>query len=78
LPVNRQQELERIITKYLSEEEKDDVMKTIAQKYIEEGEARGEAKLIQIMIKNGSSVEEIARMTRLSITKINELLKITA
>jgi predicted transposase/invertase (TIGR01784 family) len=86
LPVDRQQELERIITKYLSEEEKDNVMKTIAQKYIEEGEARGEARgktegqaeLVRIMIKNGSSIEEIARMTRLSITKINELLKITA
>ncbi|UCM85884.1 MAG: hypothetical protein LF885_01040 [Rickettsia endosymbiont of Culicoides impunctatus] len=38
------------------------------------GEARGEAKLIKMMIKNGTSIEEIARITRLSITKINELL----
>ncbi|WP_341748625.1 Rpn family recombination-promoting nuclease/putative transposase [Candidatus Tisiphia endosymbiont of Sialis lutaria] len=40
------------------------------------GEARGEAKLIKMMINNGNSIEEVARMTRLSITRINELLKV--
>ncbi|MCC8371828.1 MAG: hypothetical protein LN568_03660 [Rickettsia endosymbiont of Pseudomimeciton antennatum] len=40
------------------------------------GEARGEGKLIKMMIKNGNSIEEIARITRLPITKINELLKV--
>ncbi|WP_341756318.1 MULTISPECIES: Rpn family recombination-promoting nuclease/putative transposase [unclassified Candidatus Tisiphia] len=40
------------------------------------GEARGEAKLIKMMISNGSSIEEVARMTGLSITKINDLLKV--
>jgi predicted transposase/invertase (TIGR01784 family) len=40
------------------------------------GEARGEAKLIKMMINNGSSIEEVARMTRLSVTRINELLKV--
>ncbi|MDN3030967.1 MAG: Rpn family recombination-promoting nuclease/putative transposase [Candidatus Tisiphia sp.] len=40
------------------------------------GEARGEANLIKMMINNGSSIEEVARMTRLSVTRINELLKV--
>ena len=63
-------------------------MRTVAQKYIEEGEvrgksigiqigeARGEARLVKTMIQNGSSIEEVCRMTKLSITKIRELLKI--
>ncbi len=41
-----------------------------------EGRAEGEAKLIKMMINNGSSIEEVARMTRLSVTRINELLKV--
>ncbi|UCM85393.1 MAG: Rpn family recombination-promoting nuclease/putative transposase [Rickettsia endosymbiont of Culicoides impunctatus] len=40
------------------------------------GETRGEAKLIKMMIKSGNSIEEVARMTRLSVTRINELLKV--
>ncbi|MFU7500567.1 MAG: hypothetical protein ACJBCI_02560 [Candidatus Tisiphia sp.] len=36
----------------------------------------GEARLVKTMIKSGSSIEEISRMTKLSITKIRELLKI--
>ncbi|HJD64128.1 MAG TPA: transposase, partial [Rickettsia endosymbiont of Sericostoma sp.] len=40
------------------------------------GEAKGEAKLIKMMINNGSSIEEVAKITGLSITKINELLKV--
>lgn len=42
---------------------------------IQIGEARGEAKLIKMLISNGNSVETISKMTSLSITKINELLK---
>ncbi|MDN3030157.1 MAG: Rpn family recombination-promoting nuclease/putative transposase [Candidatus Tisiphia sp.] len=41
-----------------------------------EGRAEGEAKLIKMMINNGNSIDEVARMTRLSITRINELLKV--
>ena len=41
-----------------------------------EGRAEGEAKLIKMMINNGNSIEEVARITGLSITKINELLKV--
>ncbi|WP_341748515.1 Rpn family recombination-promoting nuclease/putative transposase [Candidatus Tisiphia endosymbiont of Sialis lutaria] len=40
------------------------------------GKAKGEAKLIKMMINNGNSIEEVARITGLSITKINELLKL--
>ncbi|OZG31451.1 transposase [Rickettsia endosymbiont of Culicoides newsteadi] len=40
------------------------------------GRAEGETKLIKMMINNGNSIEEVARMTRLSITRINELLKV--
>ncbi|WP_375329948.1 Rpn family recombination-promoting nuclease/putative transposase [Candidatus Tisiphia endosymbiont of Nemotelus uliginosus] len=39
------------------------------------GRAEGEAKLIKMMINNGSSIEAVAKITGLSIAKINELLK---
>ncbi|MCC8483971.1 MAG: Rpn family recombination-promoting nuclease/putative transposase [Rickettsia endosymbiont of Labidopullus appendiculatus] len=42
---------------------------------IQIGEARGEAKLIKMMIENGNSIEEIAKITKLSVAKITELLK---
>ncbi|WP_425361619.1 Rpn family recombination-promoting nuclease/putative transposase [Candidatus Tisiphia endosymbiont of Ceraclea dissimilis] len=41
LPEAKQSELEQVLTKYLSEEEQGVIMRTIAQKYIDEGEARG-------------------------------------
>jgi predicted transposase/invertase (TIGR01784 family) len=58
-------------------------MRTVAQKYIEEGEARGihigkvegKAELVKLLLKNGNSVGSIAKMTGMSINKINELLK---
>ncbi|WP_341748844.1 Rpn family recombination-promoting nuclease/putative transposase [Candidatus Tisiphia endosymbiont of Sialis lutaria] len=53
-----------------------DGIKIGVQDGIRIGEARGEAKLIKMMINNGSSIEEVARMTRLSVTRINELLKV--
>jgi predicted transposase/invertase (TIGR01784 family) len=40
-----------------------------------EGREEGKAKLIKMMIENGSSIEEIAKMTGLAITRINELLE---
>ncbi len=88
LPEAKQSELEEVLTKYLSEEEQGVIMRTIAQKYIEEGEARGEARciyigkvegkaeLVKLLLKNGNSVGSIAKMTGMSISKINELLKI--
>ncbi|WP_250311324.1 Rpn family recombination-promoting nuclease/putative transposase [Rickettsia endosymbiont of Oedothorax gibbosus] len=53
-----------------------DGIKIGVQDGIKIGEARGEAKLIKMMINNGSSIEEVAKITGLSITKINELLKL--
>ncbi len=76
LPEGRQLELEQVLAKYLSEEEKGDIMKTVAEKYIDEGKAEGKAEVIKMMINNGSAIEEISRLTKLSVTKINELLKI--
>lgn len=78
LSEEQQPELERILTQYISSEEKNIIMRTIAQKYIEEGEARGKAELVHMMIANGVSIENISKMTKLSIVKINELLKIRA
>ncbi|XVN43537.1 MAG: hypothetical protein RCG15_04600 [Candidatus Rickettsia vulgarisii] len=49
-------------------------MRTIAQKYIDEGET----KLVKTMIANGVSIEQIAKMTKMSIARINEVLKISA
>ncbi|MCC8483070.1 MAG: transposase [Rickettsia endosymbiont of Labidopullus appendiculatus] len=76
-------ELEKILKNSLNKEKGEELMPSIAQVWKEEGiqigeargRAEGEAKLIKMMINNGNSIEEVARMTRLSITKINELLK---
>ncbi|WP_250312041.1 RpnC/YadD family protein [Rickettsia endosymbiont of Oedothorax gibbosus] len=79
LPEAKQSELEEVLAKYLSEEEQGVIMRTIAQKYIEEGEARGihigKAELVKLLLKNGNSVGSIAKMSGMSINKINELLK---
>ncbi|WP_425360655.1 MULTISPECIES: Rpn family recombination-promoting nuclease/putative transposase [unclassified Candidatus Tisiphia] len=85
-------ELEKILKNSLTKEKGEELMPSIAQVWKEEGIQIGvqdgikigvqdgirigEAKLIKMMINNGSSIEEIARITGLSITKINELLKV--
>ncbi|WP_425362066.1 Rpn family recombination-promoting nuclease/putative transposase [Candidatus Tisiphia endosymbiont of Mystacides longicornis] len=85
-------ELEKILKNSLTKEKGEELMPSIAQVWKEEGieiglqdgikigeakgRAEGEAKLIKMMINNGNSIEEVARMTRLSITRINELLKV--
>ncbi|SPR03617.1 transposase [Orientia tsutsugamushi] len=38
---SQQPELEQVLAKYLSEEEKGNIMRTIAEKYIDEGRAEG-------------------------------------
>jgi hypothetical protein len=40
-----------------------------------EGEARGKAELVKMMLNNGGSIESISKITGLSIARINELLK---
>ncbi|WP_342259677.1 Rpn family recombination-promoting nuclease/putative transposase [Candidatus Tisiphia endosymbiont of Metellina segmentata] len=42
---------------------------------IQTAEARGEARLVRMLLQNGNSVESIAKMTGLSINEINGLLK---
>lgn len=51
-------------------------LKKIREEGREEGIQIGEAKLIKMMIENGSSIEEVSKITSLSITRINELLEI--
>ncbi|MCC8400275.1 MAG: Rpn family recombination-promoting nuclease/putative transposase [Rickettsia endosymbiont of Platyusa sonomae] len=91
LQEEQQLELEQVLAKYLSEEEQVNIMRTIAQKYIEEGEfrgiqigeARGEARgkaernieVAKNMFSNNYSIPEISRITGLSIQEINNLLK---
>ncbi|MBX9889752.1 MAG: hypothetical protein K2X94_00570 [Amoebophilaceae bacterium] len=41
-----------------------------------EGIQIGEARFLKMMLKNGNSIEEIASITRLSVTSIQELLQL--
>ncbi|KJW06169.1 putative transposase [Orientia tsutsugamushi str. UT144] len=50
---SQQPELEQVLAKYLSEEEKSNIMRTIAAKYIDEGIEIGETKGIAKGIKIG-------------------------
>ncbi|WP_341751766.1 Rpn family recombination-promoting nuclease/putative transposase [Candidatus Tisiphia endosymbiont of Piscicola geometra] len=69
-------ELEKLLTSKLNQQTGTKLMGSLAQHWEQIGEARGEARLVKTMIKSGSSIEEISRMTKLSTTKIRELLKI--
>ncbi len=82
LPEEKQSELEQLLAKYLSEEEKGNIMRTIAQKYIDEGEARGEARgeekkamaVAKNLLKIGVSIDIISTSTGLSKKAIEELV----
>ncbi|WP_341750983.1 transposase [Candidatus Tisiphia endosymbiont of Sialis lutaria] len=90
LPEERQSELEQLLAKYLSEEEKGNIMRTIAQKYIDEGEARGQARgeargeirgeekkamaVAKNLLKVGVSIDIISTSTGLSKKVIEELM----
>ncbi|KJV53005.1 putative transposase [Orientia tsutsugamushi str. Karp] len=75
---SQQPELEQVLAKYLSEEEKSNIMRTIAAKYIDEGIEIGETKgiakgraeaaqgLARNLLKAGFSVEFISETTGLS------------
>ncbi|WP_103896961.1 Rpn family recombination-promoting nuclease/putative transposase [Rickettsia fournieri] len=52
---DKQSELEQIIVKHLSTEEKDDIMRTIAQKYIDQGVQHGIVQGIQQGIEKGKA-----------------------
>ncbi len=51
-----------------------DGVKIGKQEGIKLGEARGKAELIQMMLNNGSSVNDIAKVTGLSVNEIQKLL----
>ncbi|WP_121543475.1 Rpn family recombination-promoting nuclease/putative transposase [Candidatus Rickettsia colombianensi] len=95
----KQAELANIIEKHLNKADQEGLMRTIADKYIDEGIAQGmqigrnegmqigEARGIQIgeakgkyevaknMLSNNYSIPEVSRITGLSISEINDLLK---
>ncbi|KJV70763.1 putative transposase [Orientia tsutsugamushi str. UT76] len=84
---SQQPELEQVLAKYLSEEEKGNIMRTIAEKYIDEGraieigETKGIAKgraeaargLARNLLKAGFSVEFISENTGLSKEEVINL-----
>ncbi len=81
IPEGKQAELEQIIKKGLPEKEGEQIMRTIAQKYIEEGEARGKTEgkiegkieVAKNLLKCGLSVDLIAQSTGLTIEQIGKL-----
>lgn len=84
---DKQAELAKIIAKHLNKADQEGVMRTIADKYIDEGVAQGMQigrnegkyeKTIEVaknMLSNNYSIPEISRITGLSIQEINNLLK---
>ncbi len=76
VPENRQQELEQVITKHLSKTE-ENIMRTIAQKYIDEGEAKGKAErnieIAKAMLADGDPIEKVTRLTGLSKKELERL-----
>ena len=86
---DQQQELGRIINKHLAASEKDNIMRTIAQKYIDEGMEigrlegmekgiergieRGIEKAATNMLKQKLDLKLIAQVTGLSVTELNKL-----
>lgn len=82
---DQQQELGRIINKHLATNETSNIMRTIAQKYIDEGMElgrlegmekgieRGIEKAATNMLKQKLDLKLIAQVTGLSVTKLNKL-----
>ena len=81
VPLEKKQELEQLIVDNLPKEDSENIMKTIAQDYIEQGEARGEARGVEKrnleiairMLQQKSDIKFIASVTGLSS---NEILKL--
>ncbi|AJQ52447.1 Rpn family recombination-promoting nuclease/putative transposase [Rickettsia conorii] len=84
---DKQAELAKIIAKHLNKADGEGLMRTIADKYIDEGIAQGmqigknEGKhertmeVAKNMLSNNYSIPEVSRITGLSISEINNLLK---
>lgn len=83
LAEGKQLELERILGKYLPTEEKDNIMRTIAEKYIDEGIEVGVSKGIQIGEARGKArgkaegKAEIAKKLLLKKYSASDILEIT-
>jgi len=73
----KQAELEQIIKKGLSAKEGEQIMRTIAQKYIEEGEARGRTEgrteVAKNLLKCGLPIDMISQSTGLTLEQIEKL-----
>ncbi|MCC8483944.1 MAG: Rpn family recombination-promoting nuclease/putative transposase [Rickettsia endosymbiont of Labidopullus appendiculatus] len=74
LPEERQSELEQLLAKYLSEEEKGNIMRTVAQKYIDEGRIEEKTTVAKNLLKVGVSIDIISTSTGLSKKAIEELI----
>lgn len=82
-------ELQKILIDSLNKQQGEEIMISIAQAWKEEGiqtgiqigkaegKAEGMANLIKMMIRNGNNIEEIAKMTSLSIAEIRGLVSST-
>jgi len=84
---DKQVELAKIIAKHLKKEDQEGLMRTIADKYIDEGVQKGMVQGMQIgeakrtievaknMLNAGSDISFISKVTGLSISELNKLLK---
>jgi len=79
--VEQREDLEKVITKNLPQEDEGKIMRTVADYYIEQGEARGLARgmkkkailIAQNLLKAGISAEVIAKSTELSASEIQKI-----
>jgi predicted transposase/invertase (TIGR01784 family) len=82
VPEEKKQLLEQIIVDNLPKEEANNIMRTIADSYIEEGfnkgilqgTEKGKAELIKMMLNQGNPVDKIAKITGLSVSDIQKLI----
>jgi len=90
VPEEKRQLLEQIIIDNLPKEEANNIMRTIADSYIEEGFnkgilqgtekgiekgiEKGKAELIKMMLNQGNPVDKIAKITGLSVSDIQKLI----
>jgi predicted transposase/invertase (TIGR01784 family) len=86
VPEEKKQLLEQLIVDNLPKQEANNIMRTIADSYIEEGfnkgimqgiekgKAEGKAELIKMMLNQGNSIDTIAKITGLSFADIKALI----
>ena len=73
----RQKELSEILVKHLSKQEEASIMRTIAQKYIDEGIEKGREeerqKTVINMLLQNADIKFISKVTGYSIDQVGEL-----